>query len=45
MNFSWISGNLLRGPVNFWAFGIGSMLASAVAMWAWFKHKGWIGED
>jgi magnesium transporter len=45
MNFSWISGNLLRGPANFWAFGIGSMLASAVAMWAWFKHKGWIGED
>jgi len=45
MNFDWISGNLLHGAASFWVFGVGSMLVSAAAMWAWFKHKGWIGED
>lgn len=45
MNFTWIAGNLLRGAASFWIFGIGSMLISAGGMWAWFRHKGWIGED
>lgn len=45
MNFDWIAGNLLHGAASFWIFGIGTMVASAVAMWAWFRHKGWIGDD
>lgn len=45
MNFNWISGNLLHGAVAFWLFGVGSMVVSAATMWAWFRHKGWIGED
>ena len=45
MNFSWIAGNLLKGELHFFLFGLGSMLLSALAMWAWFRHRGWIGED
>ncbi|GAB3917237.1 magnesium transport protein CorA [Microlunatus endophyticus] len=45
MNFDWIAGNLLHGAATFFIFGLGTMVLSAVAMWAWFKHKGWIGED
>ena len=45
MNFDWMVGTLLQGPAFFWGLGVGSMLASAAAMWAWFRHRGWIGDD
>jgi magnesium transporter len=45
MNFDWFVGNVLHGMVTFLVLGLGSMLVSAGAMWAWFKHKGWIGDD
>jgi magnesium transporter len=45
VNFGWFVDHVLPSETAFWVLGVGSMLASAAAMWAWFKHKGWIGED
>jgi len=45
MNFDWFTGVLLHGWAVFVFLGLGSMLVSAALMWAWFRHKGWTGDD
>jgi len=45
MNFDWLTGNVLTGWASFFFLGLGSMLFAAGAMWLWFRHKGWLGDD
>jgi magnesium transporter len=42
MNFGWLTGDI----TSFWVFavyGIGTLLASAAAIYLWFRHSGHIG--
>lgn len=45
MNFSWEVGHVLVGPWAFFVLGLGTMAASAVLMWFWFRRKGWTRSD
>ncbi len=45
MDFSWEVGHILVGPWAFFVLGLGTMAASAVLMWFWFRRKGWTRSD
>ncbi len=40
-NFSYMAVHVLAGPTRFYVLGLGSMLASCIALWWWFRRKGW----
>ena len=40
-NFSYMAGHVLNGPTRFYVLGLGSMLASCVVLWVWFRRRGW----
>ena len=41
MNFGWMVGNI-RSPAIFWGLGVGSLLVSCAALYAWFKRSGYV---
>ncbi len=41
MNFSYLVTNLIRADWTFWVVGVGSMVATCVALLFYFQRKGW----
>jgi magnesium transporter len=41
-NFSYLVGTLIRPAWTFWVIGVGSMVATCVALLAFFRRKGWV---
>ncbi len=41
-NFTYLVANLIHATWTFWVFGIGSMLATAAVLLAFFRRKGWV---
>ena len=44
-NFSLLTGSFINHGWTFWVFGVGLLVASVLAFWVWFRHRGWIGRD
>ena len=41
MNFGWMVGHI-RSPELFWGLGVGSLVVSCAALFAWFKRSGYV---
>jgi magnesium transporter len=41
-NFGFMVNDLIKNPWTFWVVGVGSMLATCVALLAFFRRKGWV---
>jgi magnesium transporter len=41
MNFAFLTGHVINASWTFWVLGVGSMLATGVALLVFFRRKGW----
>jgi magnesium transporter len=41
-NFGWLVNNGIRPDWTFWVLGLGSLVATCVVLYAFFKRKGWM---
>jgi magnesium transporter len=44
-NFAFLTGQVENTTLSFWVLGIGTLAASIVILWFWFRRKGWIGQS
>jgi magnesium transporter len=42
MNFSYLVTTLIRNSWTFWVLGLGSMVATGLALLVFFRRKGWV---
>jgi magnesium transporter len=42
MNFGYLVSSLIRSSWTFWVIGVGSMVATCVALLVFFRRKGWV---
>lgn len=40
-NFGWLVEEVIHTQAAFWVFGVGSLVVSGVALWVFFRRRGW----
>ena len=41
-NFAWLVTHVINTQWSFWVFGLGSLAASAIGFWIYFRRKRWV---